>query len=485
VSIRTKFVLSITTVILIFGGISLIVTYNYVVKLSKEELKRKASLTALVLRDQLDQLIIMNDFVSINNLIYNIKHDDPEILYIIVFNKKKEIVGHTFENGQIPQYLLKSVSQPGMRFFGDNKSGLTILEVTENFMRGEMGSVSVGLDESVLNDNGGRIVSLLIAVFSLLIIFVAIATAFLSYFILHPINQVIGALGSFVPGQKLPEFKIVFNDEIKLLGLKFREMTDRLNAMVNEFKKTQLHMIETEKLASIGTLASGVAHEINNPIAGIEFCAHRLQKHTVSDAKHDEYVKLITESARHIQTIVRSLLAYARQPDQKNELVDLCLVAKFSLKLLHYRLQKKEITVTEQLPVHPCFVYGIRAHLVQVVVNGIINAIDASNSGGTIAVDIYENGTNFGIDITDNGAGLDASVAGKAFDPFFTTKGNQGTGLGLYVSYNIVLAHNGVISLSPQNQGGAKLQILLPKAGEDKMKMETLNSGAERIESIS
>jgi two-component system NtrC family sensor kinase len=244
-----------------------------------------------------------------------------------------------------------------------------------------------------------------------------------------------------------------------------------------ENKQTQLHMIETEKLAGIGTLASGVAHEINNPIAGIEICAHRLQKSgNTLDPKQEEYVKLIAEAARHIQTIVRSLLAYARQPDQKVELVDLCSVSRFALKLLHYRLKKKEIVLTERLPEAPCNVWGIHGQLVQIVVNGVINAIDACDIKGAIAVRIDDANNYFCIDIADNGGGIDESVIGKVFDPFFSTKGSKGTGLGLYVSYNIVTAHKGTISLSRIEAGGARLRILLPRAGNDKITIEPLKS---------
>jgi signal transduction histidine kinase len=170
--------------------------------------------------------------------------------------------------------------------------------------------------------------------------------------------------------------------------------------------------------------------------------------------------------------VVRSLLTYARQPDQTVEPVDLCSMARFALKLLHYRLQKKEIVLNEELPGAPCTVWGIRAQLVQVIINGVINAIDASAAKGTITVRITDANNYFHIDISDNGTGVDASIIGKVFDPFFTTKGTRSTGLGLYISFNIVTAHNGTITLSSLETGGANLRITLPKAGEKKITIE-------------
>jgi two-component system, NtrC family, sensor kinase len=481
ISIRIKFVLSMTMVILIFGSISLVATYKYVLNLSHDELVKKATLMADVLGDQLLNLVLVNDLSSVNSLIGSMKKDDDDILYIQVLDRNRSTIGHTFGGDRIPEFLSKNTCESGLRYFVDKSSDVSVLQVTEGFMDGKMGAVVVGLNESVLAERGGRIVSRLVVIFALLLLGVAIASMFLSYFILYPIYQVMRGLESFSPGQPLPDLKIVFNDEIKLLSIKFREMTERLNTMINEFKHTQLQMIQTEKLASIGTLASGVAHEINNPIAGIEICTHRLQKHKVLDAKQEEYVKLIAEAAQHIKTVVRSLLSYARQPDQKIELVDICSVAKFSLKLLHYRLQKKEIVVTEHMPGHPCYVRGIRAQLVQVVVNGIINAVDASDAGGSIAVDILDKREMFEIAIVDNGRGIDPAIAGKVFDPFFTTKGNQGTGLGLYVSYNLVTAHNGTITLAPGEKVGAKLSILLPRVEQEKETTEINSFTSEGI----
>jgi two-component system NtrC family sensor kinase len=462
-------------VILFFGGLSLLVTYTYAVKLSKTEMMKKARLLAYVLCDQLLDMVVVNDAASINTLINHMKHDDREIHYIVVFDNKQSIIGHTFDSDNIPAFLSKYAADTGLSFFVDKKNRVSILQASERFMNGSLGSVVVGIDESVSVRHGKQILSLLAIVLALLLVCVAVSAGFLSYFPLRPIRHIIRQLESYVPGHKVPEFKILFNDEIKLLAIKFREMTERLNAMVAEFQQTQLHMIETEKLASIGTLASGVAHEINNPIAGIEICAHRLQKSpTTLDPKQEEYVKLIIEAAKHIQTIVRSLLAYARQPDQKVEQVDLCSVTRFALKLLNYRLQKKEITLVEKLPEVPCNVWGIHGQLVQIIVNGIINAIDASHNKGKITVGIADANNYFCIGIVDNGVGIDESIIGKVFDPFFTTKGSQGTGLGLYVSYNIVVAHKGTIKISPVKTGGTQLEILLPKAGSEKITIEQL-----------
>jgi two-component system, NtrC family, sensor kinase len=227
-------------------------------------------------------------------------------------------------------------------------------------------------------------------------------------------------------------------------------------------KDSLLKIIETEKLAGIGVLASGVAHEINNPIAGIEACAYRLQKNDDLNPKQREYVDLILASARHIQTVTRDLLQYARHPGQKVEEIDLRHIATFAMKLLHYRLEKNRLNVVTDFPDYPCLVSGIRAGLVQVVINGLLNAIDVSEAGNSIDIKIGDAEGHYLLEITDHGKGVDLAILGSVFDPFYTTKGSKGTGLGLYVSYSIIRSHGGRIELTSEHEEGATLVVELP-----------------------
>lgn len=472
ISIRVKLVVALTAVILLFVGIALYSAYSFVVALSKQELNARAELWVNLAKSRLSHMAMMNDRTSIDKFINQMQQDNPEILYIVVRDKHRAVIASTMKDDSLPALPVSFLKGLTAKLLRNEQRRLSVREISPPLMSGAMGYVTIGFNESVAAHWGRMLLAMMALAFALFLIPTLVVAFLLSHFITRPIRQIMKILEKFTPGQTFPKINMLFNDEFQLLGLKFHEMTNRLNSMISEFKQTQLHMIETEKLASIGTLASGVAHEINNPIAGIEICVHRLQKSLALDPKQEEYIRLITDATKHIQVVVRSLLTYARKPDQKIELVDLCSVMNFSLKLLHYRLQKKAITVKRQLPDSPCEVWGIRAQLVQVMVNAIINAIDASNSEGTISIQISPRDKWFDITISDNGVGLDASIAGKVFDPFFSTKGSQGTGLGLYVSYNIIAAHNGIITLSPNEQGGARLEIHLRKAGEEQTEMK-------------
>jgi signal transduction histidine kinase len=193
-------------------------------------------------------------------------------------------------------------------------------------------------------------------------------------------------------------------------------------------------------------------------------CLRRLQKSQNLDARQIEYLVLISDATNHIKVVVQDLLSYAQEADKKKEKVDLRKVVMDAANLVQPRLNRNNIHYHVDLPVTSCFIYGVKNHLVQVIVNGIINSIDAIDQGGNIYVSLGTSKDSFLITIADDGVGISPEVAAKAFDPFFTTKGKKGTGLGLYVSFGIVKAHHGQIELKANLAGhGTVLTIDLPK----------------------
>jgi signal transduction histidine kinase len=114
-------------------------------------------------------------------------------------------------------------------------------------------------------------------------------------------------------------------------------------------------------------------------------------------------------------------------------------------------------------PSKPCYVTGVMQQLVRITVNGMMNAVDAIGEEGEITITLGSKKENYKLIIKDSGPGIPSKILESVFDPFFSTKGSGGTGLGLYVSYNMVKAHNGSISLTSPVAGGAQLEILLPK----------------------
>jgi signal transduction histidine kinase len=228
---------------------------------------------------------------------------------------------------------------------------------------------------------------------------------------------------------------------------------------------SQAKILETERLASMGTLATGLAHEINNPIAGIQMCLRRIQKGNNPDPRQAEYVALISEATDHIKCVVQDLLSYAQEQDKDKTETDLRSVVTDAAKLVQPRLDRNHIRLHLLMPPFPCEIAGFKSRLVQVIVNGIINSIDAIGDDGNIWVSLRKLATGYALAVEDDGPGIEPEVAAKAFEPFFTTKGKKGTGLGLYVSFGIILAHHGRIEFRPRQAGrGTLLAVELPDA---------------------
>jgi two-component system NtrC family sensor kinase len=463
ISIRDKFLVSVLLIIIFLGGISTYISYRYALFNARQDMERKGKFMCGILEDELIGPILNRDVAAINGFINSLKKHEPDILYVVILDPSRHVLGHTFSGNRIPLFIIDHAPSSSPAFFRDRSRGLSIQQYTEEIQSGGVGTVLLGLDNSIFIRKANRLSTMLWMVSIAFLFLTAVTIIFISGIITRPIRDLILGFRQFVPGGSLPNLSRTANDEMRLLADAFIDMAERLNAMDSATKDSLLKIIETEKLAGIGVLASGVAHEINNPIAGIEACAYRLQKIDGISAKQREYIDLILASARHIQAVTRDLLQYARHPDQKEEDVDLRHVASFAMKLLHYRIEKNKLTVIADFPDFPCLVSGIRAGLVQVVINGMLNAIDASPVGNSIEIRIVDRESYYLLEISDHGKGVDPAVLGKVFDPFYTTKGRQGTGLGLYVSYSIIRSHGGKIELTSAHERGATLAVELPK----------------------
>ncbi len=249
------------------------------------------------------------------------------------------------------------------------------------------------------------------------------------------------------------------NAEGRILGVLgiARDMT--------ETKRLEQQIRNSEKLASVGKLAAGVAHEINNPLGGILNCLYNLRKGTLSPQREQEYVASMEDGLRRVQKIVRQLLDFSQQhapelaPTDINALVERVLVlTNHALVANNIRLQKH---LTLDLP--PLMVD--RHMIEQVLMNLILNSVQAIRSGGSIAIRTHIVDGMCALEVRDSGCGIPATVLPHIFDPFFTTKGTgEGTGLGLSVSLGIVERHGGQILVDSEVGQGTRFTVCLPLA---------------------
>lgn len=233
-----------------------------------------------------------------------------------------------------------------------------------------------------------------------------------------------------------------------------------------EIAKLESQRAQTEKLAAVGQMAAAVAHEINNPIAGIRN-AFILVKQAVDQAHpHYEFVGMIDRKISRVATIVRNMYQLYRKEPSRIEPVHLQLLLRDLDALFAKQLLQRKLTLVTTLSRPTMTLEVSQSDLFQVLVNLIQNAIDSSRQGGTIRLSVEEKDDIVTINVSDEGSGIAPELLPHIFDPFFTTKNQKdqkGMGLGLSVSQSLVMAMGGRIAVQTQPQRGSTFSIVLPQ----------------------
>jgi len=231
---------------------------------------------------------------------------------------------------------------------------------------------------------------------------------------------------------------------------------------ITEKIRLQQRLVTSEKLASIGLLSAGVAHEINTPLTGISSYVQMLQKR-LTDSHYTQILEKIEVQTERVSRIVKNLLNFARNPSESAfHKVSVTESLKEIISLIEYKLKAMSIKLEMDLaPVKLVWAQGER--LQQVFINIILNALDAMPKGGTLRIQTRQQGQEVVITIADTGTGIEPRHLPHIFDPFFTTKGiGKGTGLGLSIAYAIIKEHEGHISVESEVGKGSGFTITIP-----------------------
>jgi two-component system NtrC family sensor kinase len=256
---------------------------------------------------------------------------------------------------------------------------------------------------------------------------------------------------------------------------------NKLEEKTKLIKDTEAQMIHMEKMASLGTLAAGVAHEINNPlgflISNLEILkdyTKRIEEKLSLDEKDNRMLvddlkamnQESLEGALRIKRIVSDLRTFSRRSETQKVLVDINQLLESVISIVWNEIKYK-VTVVKDYQLKTG-IFADPTQLSQVFLNIVINASQAIQDKGSISISTYENGQNVYAKITDSGCGMSQEVLAKIFDPFFSTK--KSTGLGLSVSYNIIKHHGGDIKVESQPGKGTTFMVELPKPSKDEQR---------------
>lgn len=257
-------------------------------------------------------------------------------------------------------------------------------------------------------------------------------------------------------------------------------LIDALNRMALELMANQENLLQARKIAALGTLTAGIAHEINNPINNIMISAESLLE-TNGDALDDEGREVVSDilsQAERAGEIVRNLLDFSRTEKAGFSPLSPEVVAHSSLALVKNQLLVSGLSLRVDVPRDLPAISGNLRHLQQVFVNLLQNAIAATPSGGTITVAGADDGDFVRLSVSDTGSGISKENQQHIFEPFYTTKEvGKGTGLGLSVTYSIIKRHGGRIDVESEPGRGTTFHVHLPKAPASPEPMEVVEGG--------
>lgn len=255
--------------------------------------------------------------------------------------------------------------------------------------------------------------------------------------------------------------EIVFYFAIALLagGLVQREFRTRKRA-----EDMRLQLERSQKMSLVGQIAAGMAHEIKNPLASIKGGVEILCDDTTSDDDRQEFKSIVLKEVKRINASVSDFLEFARPSEPQMVALDLADVVRAGLKQVQPQAMERHITIESRVA-GPVMVTGDGEKIHQVLLNLLLNAVDASPDNATVTVTLQVNNKNAIVAVEDSGDGLSEENLARIFEPFFTTK-SSGTGLGLAIARNIIHQHHGTITLRNLPRGGATAEISLPIASD-------------------
>jgi len=243
------------------------------------------------------------------------------------------------------------------------------------------------------------------------------------------------------------------------------QLESRITERSRQLEEAQAQVLQQEKMAAFGLLAAGIAHEVGNPLTSISSMVQILQRKPMDDYTREK-LELMNGQLTRISNTLREVTEFSRPANMERKLIQSKPILLEAMNIAkYYKRTRGKVSFHESAEDFPP-VFGIHDQLVQVVLNLLLNAMDASGMGGNVELELTKNMDELIFQVLDNGPGVKPEDETKLFSPFFTTK-KHGTGLGLFISRKIVEEHGGKLEYSPRPEGGACFRVRLkPSLGE-------------------
>jgi signal transduction histidine kinase len=393
----------------------------------------------------------------------------PSMLYVVVTNAQGLVihsnlwswVGQPFERALDASLAL---SHPDAEIrTGDD--GERILEVREplHISTRFWGTLAVGFSLEPVEQRIEVMVSRLVVIALLVIAVNSVISAISMEWLIRPILALHQVMQRAARGDLSARASTRRHDEIGELARAFNGMMDELEESREREQVRRSQLAHTEKMAAVGTLAAGVAHEVNNPVAGVLACIENMQADPDNREMREQYLGLIHDGVKRIERTVANLLDFSRPRSMRLGPTSLNQSLTQVLDLVRFQLRKAGVEPRLELDPRNPWIAGDHYQIEQLFLNLVLNALQAMPDGGTLTLRTRRQGAWEVVEVADTGTGIPEAIRERIFDPFFTTREvGQGTGLGLSVSYNIAAAHGGGIEVETVEGEGSTFRVLFP-----------------------
>jgi signal transduction histidine kinase len=398
------------------------------------------------------------------------KHREMDYVYLAVLDDRKKVISHSdfreygksyqdkvFEFADNSDVIVRTVQISGIRgdvlefaaplAIGGKNWGVFLFAVTLDHVTREV--------RSMLLEIWG--VALAALLFGLALIW------FLSRRFIQPISMLAAAMQKVDVEQPQETVPVKGRDELAQLAGNFNAMITRLSLASDEMKTAHEKLLQSEKLATLGILSSSVAHRINNPLGGLQNCITMLRRRGDDREFRDEYLDLMQEGVASIEQTVSQLLWSAGKSRSEKSRANVADVLNAVLRFVDFRIRKAGVVFRADVP--PDLVVPVGPHdLNQILVNLLINAIQAMPDGGELTVKALKVQHDIAITVADTGCGVEPSEIDRIFDLLYTSKKpGEGTGLGLWMTYELVKRNKAEIQMDSQKGVGTVFTVVFPE----------------------
>ncbi len=476
--LRTKFFLYSNTLIVVTMGLVTILGVVHERNARYEAIvSRGRSVTealAIPITDALmyEELGVVSETGLIENYISEILQRNEDLLRYVIVTDSDGIVTHSNRWELLGERFSRALGRESIGAtqveIRTSSWGERILEVRAplNIYTRFWGALAVGFSLAPIELEVQAIAKRMALVAIILLLGNSILTAVYVETLIRPILNLHQTMKRAGAGDLGARAAVRRGDEVGELADAFNRMMDELEESHQRDQVRRAQLAHTEKMVAVGTLAAGVAHEVNNPLAGILTCIDTLRENPDDGDLRGRYLDLVEDGLKRISHTIQNLLDFSRLRDISPEPTSINHNIHHVVELVDYQLRKNHVEVRLDLDPDEPTVLADHFQMEQLFLNLVLNAMQAMPGGGVLTLRTGWRGDRVFAEVADTGVGISGEIRDRIFDPFFTTREvGEGTGLGLAVSYSIVTAHRGAIEVDTQTGRGSTFRVVLPARG--------------------